>query len=175
MVEYACTHPVLCMASAWFRQALTTADRPSNPSSPSAALASARLHTLFRASNAYKRTLKLWLKHHCRMTSSALPNCAVLKHTRDTLAEMKHDKIRLPFEQTDQEFTWSWSLGMMALKCTRTERKVQLLVFVFSWSCIEKSSQTVEIIQSNIRLLYVRYEWNLTLLKHVQKLSMWWG
>lgn len=67
------------MASAWFRQALTTVDSPANPCGPSAALASARLHTLFRASKAYKRTLKLWLKHHCRITSSALPNCAGLQ------------------------------------------------------------------------------------------------
>lgn len=174
MVGYACTHPVLCMATAWFRQALTTVESPSNPSSPSAALASTRLHTLFKASKAYKRTLKLWLKHHCRMTSSALPKCAVLKHTRDTLTEMKHEKIQVAFEQMEQEFTWSWSLGMMTLKCTRTERKVQLLVFVFSWSCTLKSIQTVEIIQSNIRL-YVKYEWNLTLLTQVQKLSMRWG
>ena len=34
-------------------------------------------------------------------------------------------------------FTSSWRLGRMTLKCTRTDRKVQLLVFVFSWSWTE--------------------------------------
>lgn len=36
-------------------------------------------------------------------------------------------------KKTIISFTLSLSLGMMTLKCTRTDRKVQMLVLVFSW------------------------------------------
>lgn len=140
------SHPVLCMASAWFRQALTTVDSPPKPSSPSAARTSAKLQTLFRASKAYRRTLKLWLKHHCRMTSSALPNCSTLiTHTQRCC---RHWAVTQEERRScgEKEFTSSFSLGTMTLKCTRTDRKVQLLVLVFSWSCERKSGRLFSIL-----------------------------
>src|SRR4029434_6584063 len=33
--------------------------------------------------------------------------------------------------------TWSSSLGSRMLMCTSTDRKVQILVLVFSWSCTQ--------------------------------------
>ena len=41
-------------------------------------------------------------------------------------------------------FTSSWRLGRMTLKCTRTDRKVQLLVFVFSWSWTENIKEAAQ-------------------------------
>lgn len=78
------SHPVLCMASAWFRQARITVDIPLNSSAPSSAWNPAKLQTLFRASRAYRRTLKLWLKHHCRMMSSALRKCRAFNKQGET-------------------------------------------------------------------------------------------
>lgn len=49
-------------------------------------------------------------------------------------------------KKSSEEFTSFLRWGRMTLKCTRTDRKVQLLVLVFSWSCTEtrKSIQPAE-------------------------------
>lgn len=141
------------MASAWFRQALTTVRSPPKPSTPSVSCASAKLHTLFRASKAYRRTLKLWLKHHWRMTSSALRNCAAFKKHKDKEFIFK---VRTQAESClswGKDFTSSLTLGRMILKCTRTDKKVQMLVLVFSWSCTDTEINLTSLTMSLLRCL----------------------
>lgn len=62
------------MASACCKQAWTTVVSPRRFSS-GRTQASSSSHTLLRASRAYRRMLKLWLKHHCRLTSTARRHC----------------------------------------------------------------------------------------------------
>lgn len=72
--EWIYSHPVFCIASACCKHAWTTVVSPPRCSS-GRTRASSSSHTLLRASRAYKRMLKLWLKHHCRLTSTALRHC----------------------------------------------------------------------------------------------------
>lgn len=130
-----CSDPELCMASAWFRQALTTDDIPLKALASSSAKPSARLQTFFRASKAYRRTLKLWLKHDCRMTSRAFCSCAALNtERRRVVSGNSWWKSRFEKNQTKRSLTFSLICGIMTLKCIRTDRNVHTLVLVRSWS-----------------------------------------
>lgn len=131
-----CLYPVLCMASAWVRQTPTTEDKDLKASA-SSTMFSVRCHTLFSASKAYRRTLKLWLRHDCRMTSNALRRC-----TTFNITGMEKGQKRQNSNNKTQFFTLSLRCGTMTLRWTSTDRKVQMLVLVCSWACVQNKNSS---------------------------------
>lgn len=80
-----CPYPAPCMLSAWLRLRSMTVVHVLHSSTPSALHTS---QTFLRATRAYSRTLKLWLRHHCSAMRRACFRSGACRERMQTLPQL---------------------------------------------------------------------------------------